>query len=66
MPIISVTLVADGTPALPALINTDWVAYAFEDAGPPRVTQLKLASPHMETLHVTESLAEIKLLAEME
>jgi hypothetical protein len=48
--------VADATPAL---INTDWIAYAFEQE-PSRITLLKLGSPHMETLHVKEPLAEIR------
>ena len=56
MPMITLTLVADATPAL---INTDWIAYAFEQE-PSRITLLKLGSPHMETLHVKEPLAEIR------
>ena len=58
MAIITLTFAGTGNPTL---INIDWIAYAFEEEKPQgKVTLLKLGSPHMETLHVTETLAQIR------
>jgi hypothetical protein len=55
---ITLTLAESGKPVL---INAEWIAYAHEVEGRQHLrTLLKLGSPHMETLEVTESLADVR------